>query len=169
MQKPIFYFDKLNTWDRVTIILYLVLSFGLGFYCYYSKDNSIQREIIFGFSFLTPFFLYVINYKSLRNLTVYIFWLTVGIIHLYIYWRLKDNVNLIFPRGNSAVAGFRNTFLLLLLFQVLRFISAKTQHQDLICPSQGFATDLFSERRVTIIDIVLLIIYVAATFYLLYN
>ncbi len=169
MQKPIFYFYKLNTWDRVTIILYLVLSFGLGFYCYYSTDSAVQRDIIFSFSFLTPFFLYVINYKSLRNLTVYLFWLSVGIIHLYIYWRLKDNVSLIYRNGQSAVYGFRNTLFLLFLFQVLRFISAKTQHQELICPSIGLKTDLFSERSATIIDIVLLVVYVAATFYLLYN
>lgn len=71
-------------------------------------------------------------------------------------------------QGHSAT-GFRNTILLLLLFQVLRFISAKTQGQELVCPSKGSRTDIFDERKATFIDFVLFVIYIGTFIILLFN
>lgn len=168
MPQPIFYFDKLKTWDKVTIVLYILLSLGLWFYFDNATNTKTQRDILFGYAFGTQFFFYFFNYKSLRNLTVYVFWVVVGIIHLYFYFQLKDNQALLNVRGHSAT-GLRNTLVLLLLFQVLRFISAKTQGQELVCPSKGSRTDLFDDRRITVIDFVLFVVYIGSTLLLLFN
>ena len=71
-------------------------------------------------------------------------------------------------RGHSAT-GLRNTILLLLLFQVLRFISVSTQGQELVCPSKGSRTDLFDERKVTFIDFFLFVVYIGTSIILLIN
>lgn len=150
----------------MTIVLYLFLSIGLLYYFGNATNNKTQRDILLGYAFGTQFFLYFFNYKSLRNLTVYTFWVAIGIIHLYIYIQLKDNQTLLNVRGHSAT-GLRNTLILLFLFQVLRFISAKTQGQELVCPSKGSRTDLFDERKVTFVDFILFITYIGTTILLL--
>ncbi len=168
MPQPIFYFDKLKTWDKVTIVLYLLLSIGLWYYFYNTASNKTQRNILLGYAFGTQLFFYFFNYKSLRNLSVYFFWVVVGIIHLFIYFQLKDNQTLLNVRGHSAT-GLRNTIILLLVFQVLRFISARTQGQELVSPSKGSTTDLFDDRRITFIDFILFFIYIGSTILLLFN
>jgi len=168
MPQPIFYFDKLKTWDKVTIVLYLFLSIGLWYYFDNAISSKTQRDILFGYAFGTQFFLYFLNYKSLRNLTVYFLWVLIGILHLFIYFQFKDNPLLQNVRGHSAT-GLRNTIILLLLFQVLRFVSAKTQGLELVCPSKGSKTDLFDERQVTFIDFVLFVIYIGTTIILVVN
>ena len=166
MTQPIFYFDKLKTWDKVTIVLYLFLSLGLWYYFDNATSIQAQRDIIFFYGLGTQFFLYLFNYKSLRNLTVYVFWVLIGLLHLFLYFQLKDNPVLQNVRGNSATV-LRNTIILLLLFQVLRFVSAKTQGVELVCPSKGFKDDMFNDRPLTFIDCVLFIIYIGATIILL--
>ncbi|MCR9016839.1 hypothetical protein [Aquiflexum gelatinilyticum] len=168
MPQPIFYFSKISSWDKVTIGLYIILSIFLWHYFGNAANNKIQRDILFGYSIGTQFFLYFFNYKSLRNLSVYFFWVGIGILHLFIYLELKDVEMLQNVRGHSAT-GLRNTIILLFLFQVLRFVSAKTQGQELVCPSKGSRTDFFDERRVTILDFILFVVYIATTFLLLFK
>ena len=166
--RTIFYFDKLKSWDRVTIILYLLLSIALWYYFDNTTNSRSQRSLIFYYALGTQFCLYFFNYKSLRNLTVYIFWTLIGILHLLIYFQLKDNLLLENERGHAA-AALRNTLVLLLLFQVLRFISVKTQQKELVCPSRVNKTDLFDERQVTFIDFVLFVIYLGTAIILVLN
>ena len=64
MEKPIFYFDKTTKWDKITILLYILLSIGLTvYYMNNSLDNKLQRGILFGYAIGTHFFLYMFNYK----------------------------------------------------------------------------------------------------------
>lgn len=160
MPSPIFYFQKLNRWDKVTLGLYVFITIAL-WYCYESSTNNrIQGEILFAYPFFTQLFLYLINYKSLRNLTVYCCWVAIGMFHCFIYFQLKDVVALRGLHYHAAV-GFRNTIILLFLFQVLRFISAKTQGMELVCPSRGSGTDFFDERKITFLDYLFMVIYLA--------
>ena len=167
MPQPIFYFDKLKTWDKVTLALYLLLSIGLWYYFHSATNHKTQREILFGYALGTHFYIYIFNYRSLRNLTVYILWTLLGISHLYIYFLLKENPLLQNAHGHSAT-GLRNTIILLLLFQILRFVSIRTQGLELVCPSNS-GTDLFEERRVTFIDFILFVIYIGTLVILLFN
>lgn len=158
MIKPIFYFDKLNIWDRITIAVYFLLTIGLGYYFICINDSTSKKTILLCYALGTQLFLYVINYKSLRNLTVYFIWIAFALVHLYFYSQLKDNPGLLNVRGHAAT-GLKNTIFLLLLFQLLRIISAKTQHQELVCPARGGHTDIFDGRKATFIDFILFAIY----------
>ena len=168
MKQSIFNFKKLNTWDKVTIGLYVLISLILWYYFENVTSNKTRRDILFSYSFGTQFFLYGLNYKSLRNLLVYIFWIVIGLIHLFIYFQLKDVAMFQRPGGHLAT-GLRNTIILLLFFQVLRFISLKTQGQELVCPSKYSKTDIFDDREVTQVDFFLFIVYIGATIILLFN
>ncbi|MHC1732685.1 MAG: hypothetical protein AB9888_11760 [Bacteroidales bacterium] len=168
MEKQIFYFDKTTKWDKITILLYIVLSIGLTVYYRNNPlDYKLQRDVLFAYTFGTHLFLYLFNYKSLRNLKVYFIWFALGLIHLLIYFKLKDVSYLQNVKGHAST-GLRNTVLLLILYQILRFISAKTQGQELVAPARGSTTDFFDDRRVTIIDFIAFAIYLAAMILLLF-
>ena len=61
------------------------------------------------------------------------------------------------PVGQAA-HGLQFTWLLLILFQILRFISAKAQNQELVAPSKT-TTDLWDDRRITFVDGALFAVY----------
>lgn len=168
MKRSIFHFKKFNTWDKVTMILYVLISIILWYYFENVTSNKTKRDVLFWYSLGTQFFLYALNYKSLRKLLVYIFWILIGLIHLFIYFQLKDVAMFQMPGGHVAT-GLRNTIILLLFFQVLRFISLKIQGQELVCPSKYSRTDTFDDREVTQFDYFLFIVYIGATFILLFS
>ena len=166
MTHTLFFFNKLNTWDKVTILFYIILSFGLWYYFDNTTLSENKRNILFFYSLGTQLFLIFFNYKSLRNLTVYFFWIAVGFIHLYIYFQQKYDPNLNFARGHSTT-GLKNTIILLFLFQVLRILSIKVQKKELVNPARSNPKDLFGERSVTFIDFILFAIYYGLTIFLL--
>lgn len=168
MPQPIFYFDKLTAWDKVTIVLYLLVSLGVLFYFDSSPSVGARHKVLFFYAFGTQIFLYVLNYKSLRNLTVYLFWMGIGMIHLFVYFLLNYDHPYHSFKGDPTIS-LRNTYILLLLFQVLRFISAKTQGLELVCPTKASRTDFFDERKVTFIDYLLSLLYFCAMFGLYMN
>jgi len=65
-------------------------------------------------------------------------------------------------RGHAA-AGLKNTLILLLLFQLLRFISIKTQGKELVCPARVGRRDTFDNRLSSIIDGLLFLVYFGST------
>lgn len=66
-------------------------------------------------------------------------------------------------RGNVAI-GLVNTIILLLLFQLLRYVSLKIQHREFVAPQKGGRTDLFEDKKVTFSDYIVFVIYVATWF-----
>jgi len=159
MRKPIFYFKGLETFDKWAVGLYIVLTCAL---LYLFGTTNAKNQIIFGYAFLTQLGLYIFCYRSLRNLTVYFIWIGIGFLHLYLYFILKDDQTLQMFRGHSSTP-LRNTVSLLLLFQLLRFLSVKIQGQELVAPGKGSTTDLFDERKVNWLDLVFFFIYAGCT------
>jgi hypothetical protein len=152
MTRQIFYFERLSTFDKWTIGFYFALT--LGAYYFF----GIQNQVVFGYAILTQLALYLFCYKSLRNLTAFTIWLGIGFFHLYLYFKLRDVPTLQMLRGHSSTP-LRNTIPLLFLFQILRFLSAKIQGQELVAPSRGATTDLFDDRRVNWLDFLFFFIY----------
>lgn len=165
MLQPIFYFEKLNRWDKVIIISYVALTGILAYFFLNVNSDSSNRSLLSAYTLGTQLFLYFIYYGSLRNLSVYFVWLLLSIGHLYLYYQLKDEASLLNLRGHAAT-GLRNTVILLLLFQLLRFISIKIQGQELVSPAKGGKRDFFDERNLTVIDYILFAVYFAATIFL---
>lgn len=145
MNKRIFYFDKLNWWDISTLILYFVLTF----FVYYT-DIPTRRDWLFGYSFGTHLFFYFFNYKSLRKMNVWLIWMVFSVVHLFYYFELYGKPELQVFRGFSGHA-LLFTWLLLIIFQVLRYISLTYQNQELVALSRS-RTDIWDNRRITKID-----------------
>ena len=154
-------------YDKISILIYLIFTFI--FYYYFRNSNlTSKKEIIFNYMFFSHFYIYVFNYKSLRNLSVYFVWILFSLFHLYIYFQIKNEILLLNNNIKStySIYTLRNTLILLGLFQVLRFISAKIQYQELVCPGRGInATDLFDNRKPTIIDWICVIIFFGVDIY----
>jgi len=167
MEKQIFYFERLKKWDKISIISYFILTIIIYYYLIKS-DLITQNEIIFNYMFLTHFFIYFLNYKSLRNLSVYFIWILFSLIHLYTYYQI-DILNTHYATElPHSIKTLKNTILLLFLFQILRFISAKIQNQELVCPTRIDTNDIFDNRKPTIIDWISLFIFFGTDIYLSY-
>ncbi len=159
MNKPIFYFDKPDKWDLTTVLLYL----GLTVFIFFT-NISTKRDWIFTYSLGTHLFIYFFNYKSLRKPNIWLIWLLFSLVHLFLYYQFGNDPELQMFRG-AAAHGLQFTWLLLILFQLLRFISAKIQNQELVAPSKS-RTDIWDNRKVTVVDFVLFVIYMVTMLWL---
>ncbi len=165
MTQQIFYFDRLTTWDKITTTCYLILTGILTYFFLRINNDSSNRTLLLFYALGTQLLLYLLNYVSLRNLTVFVIWIIFSFGHLYLYYQLKDNPSLQNVRGHAAT-GLRNTIITLFLFQLLRFISLKTQGIELVAPNKGGRTDIFEGRKITVVDYVLFVVYYGMTIYL---
>ena len=160
MLQPIFYFDKLDLWDKISIGFYLTVTAICVYFFLHENSSANNRTLLLFYTLGTQLLLYLLNYKSLRNLTVYLIWIFIAIAHLFAFFQLKDNPELQNVRGHAAT-GLRNTIILVLLYQILRITSLKTQKQELVAPTRGGTTDIFEGRKITFTDFALFAVYFA--------
>jgi len=165
MTQQIFYFDKLTSWDKITITGYLILTGILTYFFLRINNDSSNRALLLFYTLGTQLLLYLLNYVSLRNLSAFLIWVMFSFGHLCLYYQLKDNPGLQNFRGHAAT-GLRNTIICLFLFQLLRLISIRTQRKELVAPNKGGRTDIYDGRKITIVDYVLFIVYLSTTIYL---
>jgi hypothetical protein len=164
MQKPLLYFEKIKLWEIGIMVSYVLLSVEFCFFLRFAK-SEIQNQSLYFYAVFTQLFLYHMFYKSMRNLNVYVYCLFIGILHLCLYQLLKENASIINLQNNKIIS-LRNTIILILIFQFLRFISLKTQNKELVCISKN-KRDILDGREITRIDSILYAIYIATTFILL--
>lgn len=164
---PFFRYTAPTPWHWLMMLCYT----GLSYYIWYCFEEIPEKHaltgILFGYAFGTHLFLYVFQYRAMRNLYVYLFWVMVGLVHLYFYMQLKDDPGLQQVNGHSAT-GLRNTIILLIIFQGLRYISLDEQGIDLVCPSKYGGTDVMDNRRANPTDILLFFVYMACAVLLLF-
>ena len=159
MEQPIFYFKTLTTKNIISLASYLVVSIAI---YYYISPLTLEdkQSYIFGYAILTQLFLYMFGYKALRNMSYFVCWVVIALIHLFIYLNIKDSLTTTFMT-KGANTGLRNTIFLLILFQILRVISLNVQHQELVVPSKGGKMDLYEERKFNFLDFLFFLVYVA--------
>jgi hypothetical protein len=116
--------------------------------------------VLVGYTIGTHLFIYLFNYHSLRNLSVYLIWIFFGVGHFIAFMYLKDYDQLRMVKGHAA-NGLKGTIILLVIFQILRIISLNIQHQELVAPNRGGGIDIFEERSVNWLDYILFVIYMA--------
>ena len=158
MTDSIYHFDRLNPFDKWTLGLYTLLTFGLSFYLVKELNADNKADAIFMYALGTHLTLYMFCYKSLRNLTVFAIWILFGLLHLLAYFKLKDDIALQMFKGHSTTP-LRNTIPLLIFYQILRLVSLKTRGQELVVPNRISRTDMFNERHPTSTDFVYLFIF----------
>ncbi len=155
MTPQFFYTDKYNTWDYVTILLYLLWTMII--YIRPERMGNMGGWIA-SYTIGTHLFLYLLNYKSLRKFNVWIVWIGFSLVHIYFYQDFGANTEFKRPNG-SVTNGLQFTWVALILFQLLRLISIKTQDADLVAPAGPSRFDLWDNRRTNFIDYSLFAIY----------
>ena len=68
-QTRIFRIEKFGNWDLVTILIYLITTVII----YTDLSGMIGREMILFYAYTAPSFLYLFNYKALRNIYIWIY------------------------------------------------------------------------------------------------
>ena len=157
MEQPFFYFKPLKTWEMVITALYAVLTLWIALNIKDWPAASRQDTLLLYF-IITQLVVIMVFYASLRNLTFYLIWFFFASIHLMFYAK-SDHVASV-ANGNIS-SGLKITVILLIIFQVLRFISLKWQHQEFVMPSKS-EKDIMEERKVSIIDKVIFAVYMGA-------
>lgn len=160
MHKKLFYFENLNKYDRLTFIIYVFISIIVFVFYNYVNSTDTNNKMLFYYIFSTIFFLYLFSFKSLRNLSSYLIWLGISLIQFLFYLGIKNNPNLEMGNSNAAL-GLRNVFILLIVFQVLRFVNIKIQKQEFVAPSRGSNVDVFDNRKINYIDYISFLVYLA--------
>lgn len=164
--KPFLYSDELKRSDKTIIIIYILFTVGVFITCSLGSDISSQIALI-AYVVLTQLSIYFFFYGLLRNFRLYLIWCGFGILHVIMYFTFKGNHKLDMINGNPSY-GLLNTIILLLLFQVLRFLSIKLQKREFVAPSRGGNYDIVYNIKVSIIDKILFIIYMGSWFGLSY-
>lgn len=158
-KKPIFYFEKFESFDKWSLGFFMVMSIALLAYLNFASSNTNKSTIIIGYCLVTHFCLYSLLYKSLRNMAVFIIWTAIGLLHLVLYFDLNSDLSS--QLMNKVVtAPLKNTIVLLLLYQVLRIISLKIQDQELVSPHKNVIVESFDERDPNRYDKVLYFTYI---------
>jgi len=156
--KPFFYFEALKRWEQIVIYSYIFITITL-FFFYNNVEPSGKEGILIAYAIGTQLSLYFGLYTSLRNLKSYLIWCFFGLLHLLVYFLTKSDQSLEMARGNASIILI-NTIPLLILFQVLRYISLELQHREFVAPAHGGGKDLFENKKVTFVDFIIFIIYI---------
>lgn len=154
--QPFFRAYPLTIWNILTIIVYSLFSVGLWFY--YNYETYPSPAYLFDYIMGTQLVLIVFQYRAIRNMNMYLFWLVVGIGHATAAYFIKDVSLFQFPAGHISVT-MANSLVLVLLLQVLRFFSLKLQRREFITPK-----DIHNERKVTWVDYVCTFSYMVVLF-----
>jgi len=112
---------------------------------------------------LTQLLMYFFLYTSLRNFRSYLIWCGFGLVHIVLYFVFKWIPGVYTQKGNPST-GLVNTLVLLLLFQLLRYISRKVQHREFVAPAKGGGPDLIENKKVTFTDFMIFVIYMGSWF-----
>lgn len=155
-EQPFFRTYQLTIWNKLTIISYILLSVWLWFYYYY--ETYPLPVYLFYYIIGTQLVLISFQYRAIRNLYMYLFWLVAGVGHATAAYLIKDVPLFQFPVGHISIT-MANTLVLVLLLQVLRFFSLKLQGQEFITPK-----DIHDERKVTWVDYVCTFAYMIVLF-----
>jgi len=91
MRKPTLVFKRLKIIDFVVFATYIIISLFVYFTYIYNK-NIIKEGFspVLFYGFFTQFTIIHFLYPLLRNFSHYIFWVIVGMFHLFLYYQLIE-------------------------------------------------------------------------------
>ena len=150
-------YDELNLWDYGSILIYFLISMVVSLTTYYEFKN--WEMIILMYSFATPLFLYLLNYKSLRKFNVYLAWLIFSFFHLWVYFELKEKYNSDI-RLEYYIKRLPYIFLFLVYFQIARIIHIKIKNIELVSPTWGQSYDIYDLRKIKFLDYLFFVIFI---------
>ena len=152
----------LNKSDKIIFSIYIVLT-AITFSFLLSNKNDTVEKWVLCYGYLTHLLFYLFLYVSLRNLKTFLIWIGISLFHLFLYFH--------FYRTSAPVASkfslmpLRNTTILLVIFQLLRWTFLKIKKVNLVMPSRS-GKDLFEERVPGFLDFLWLLFYMTVFFVL---
>ena len=151
MEKRIFEFYRLSKWDYITITIYSILTFYI--HSIYTSSNlpEYANGLIFGYIFGTMFFNYMLNYKSLRNMTVLVIWVGFGIYHFWLFTQIEDNSSM-YSDTRHLGNGLKYSILVLIIQQLIRFLNIKLTSMEIVSPITRVGPDIFDNRYLNVLD-----------------
>jgi hypothetical protein len=158
-KKPFIYFDRLTDWDIVVIVSYFILTIFVIFNCI--LWGVYAADILFFYALLPHLAGYFFLYKVLRNFTMYLVCFGFAVLHILLYFLFKSKSNFEMVKLNP-LPGLINSIILLIVFQILRYLSLKMQKREFVVPSRGGGKDLFDNMEPSAIDYALFVIYLAS-------
>lgn len=164
-KKNIFYFEKFDAFEKWFLGIYMLLTIALFIFLKFVDTNSCKYAFTVAYIGITHFTLIFLLYKSLRNMTVFITFNAIGLLHIWLYFYLNDDLSLRLQIG-EALEAFKKTNQILILFQILRLVSLFLQEKELIVPLKDSDKDLFEEREKNLLDIVLFLLYLYGLFWI---
>jgi hypothetical protein len=164
-KKTFIYYDKLTDWDIVIVAIYLILTIFVIFN--YTSGGINAADILFFYTVLPHLAGYFFLYKALRNFTMYLVCFGFAVVHLILYFLFRGSPNLEMARGDISPMLI-DSIILLVLFQILRYISLKMQKREFVLPSRGGGKDLFDNIEPSMTDKLLFVIYFGSFFGLTY-
>lgn len=150
------YFEKLNWWDVLTIILYVALTYLIFWSPSLFQLHNLKDWGIW-YTAGTHLFLYFFNYKSLRKFNVWLIWLGIALLHVFIEYQFSSDPNFQLLRG-SGIKGLKFTWFLLLLVQGFRYFSLKRYNIEYVALSKS-SNDLWDDRRINRLDSICFLVY----------
>ena len=164
LTRYIFTKKEFDSWDLITIILYTIITIVVNYWDLVFQNPEFAKDFILIYSF-TPIILYLFNYKSLRNVYSFLYWLVVSIYHFKLYNDLILSDVLLFKVGHAA-NGIHYTLCYLIFFMLLRSFSLYFLKKELVAPVyMGGRYDIHDNRKISMWDWSLFAIYITLWFY----
>src|SRR5690625_7086296 len=145
MKIDIIRFKKLGTWDITSLTVYFLFSMSILFVGV--NDYQYAECFISIYAFSTPLFLYLINYKSLRNFIVYGISLIFSLFHIWLYFIIQNG--LYFDISTEyGVDGLLYIFPFLFFFNLARIIHLIIKNTELVALSWEGSLAIFTNRKI---------------------
>jgi len=119
MEIKIFRFSRLELWDYITMVLYAFLTIYIHITLTKDRLPSNASTLISGYIYGTAIFNYMVNYKSLRNMSVFFIWM---IFCGYHYWLFRQLDEFIISNNDLNAKGLQYSIVILIIQQLIRYI-----------------------------------------------
>lgn len=158
--------QKLNISDISIILLHLLIS--LFFWVSYKEKLMPIDQLkswVSGYYFGLPMLLIGIFFRHLRKTYFFLIWIVIGIVHLYLFFIVRDNQDFFYYRG-TGFDGLKSLLPVLILFQIFRQNLKKKYKLELIISMRKYRNSWYEDdehRNLLMIEVVYSIILTAAT------
>jgi hypothetical protein len=155
MKKSAIYFLKLSTWDKISLLLYIVFTIYVSIVGLYQIES--QKTVLVMYSVFTPFFLFTLNCRSLRNFSVFLVWVGIAVYHIWLSFKIRD-FTVILSNDRKLVEGVSYTWVFLLLYFVLRVIHLKLRGIEFMPLEKSYYGKL-DNRKLHVLDYLIFIVF----------
>lgn len=155
--KPFFYSEDLKDFDKAVIGLYAILSLIVLLVIVFGEPEMKLKAVLL-YVMPVQISIYLLLYVSLRNFKTYIIWFSFALFHIALFF-IVSNI-LTAPSRNSIPFTCFNTVLLLIVYQLLRYVSLKFQRREFLTISRD-GKDLILNKPISALDYLIGFVYFA--------